>query len=115
MFKQRTCKDKKLSTSWQKAKIDLSEEVRLIKEMIAEVRPAVVEKPAEKAAVPVERGARKREASGAVPAAGGEDYLPQWAKEGKFSRGGVTADLKQGSTKKDAPQVRSWVFIVTVC
>jgi hypothetical protein len=102
--KKRTCKDKKLSSGWQKAKIDLSEEIRLIKEMIAEARPAAP--PAAPAAAAAaasssstqERGARKKDT--APPPREGEDYLPQWAKDGKFSRNGQTVDLKSGSKKE---------------
>jgi hypothetical protein len=101
---QRTCKDKKLSSNWQKAKIDLSEEVRLIKEMIVEARPAAP--PQTTATAPAassERGARKKEAVPPRETAAGEDYLPQWAKDGKFSRNGQTVDLKSsGGSKKDA-------------
>ena len=108
--RQRTCKDKKLSGGWQKAKIDLSEEIRLIKEMIAEARPAAPPTAPAAASQPSERGARKKEAVPPRDGGGaGEDYLPQWAKDGKFSRNGQAVDLKSGSKKEAAVRPLSTV------
>jgi hypothetical protein len=82
----------------------LSEEIRLVKELLSDSSRALapVQLPSSSSAAPVSAApvARKKEP---VPVQQqqqskenpGEDYLPTWAKEGKFSRGGQTVDLKQ--------------------
>lgn len=91
---------------WSQAKASVAEEIKLVKELHSELNTPLLQTSAvnnaaanvDNRSIPPQKQSRKQ----AVPVASlsqsgaSEDYLPQWAKDGKFSRGGATVDLKTG-------------------